>query len=236
MAIFIECSRADDLDLATGKRRLQNICRVHRALGIARADKVVHFVDEKDDIPLALHLVDQPFNAAFELPAELRARNKRGEIEQVNFFIGKLCGDLPRRDLLRKALGDGGLTDAGLADQARVVFCAAAQDLHCAVDLAVAANDTIQLPASCTLGQIGAIQRQVFALFILLLVFLRIAAFFGFLHHADLGRVDHIAVVVILHGFIHPREQPLHKGKRQRTAGLEALLAVGVFHHLLHLL
>ena len=53
LAVFVERRRADDLDLAAGERGLEDVCGVHAALGVARADEIVHLVDDEDDVALA---------------------------------------------------------------------------------------------------------------------------------------------------------------------------------------
>jgi hypothetical protein len=50
-----------------------------------------------------------------------------------------------RRRCAGEALDDGGLADAGLADQDGVVLRAAREDLHHAADLLVAADDGVEL-------------------------------------------------------------------------------------------
>ena len=50
LPVFVECRRADDLDLAPGEGGLEDIGRVHRALGVPRADEVVHLVDDENDV------------------------------------------------------------------------------------------------------------------------------------------------------------------------------------------
>ena len=58
-------------------------------------------------------------------------------------------GTSPRDDLARQALGDGGLADAGIADQQRVVLLAAAQDLDRALHLGLAADQRIDACRRC---------------------------------------------------------------------------------------
>ena len=58
-------------------------------------------------------------------------------------------------DLLRQALDDGRLAHAGLADQDRVVLRAAGKDLHDALDLALAADNRIQLSLASELSQVA---------------------------------------------------------------------------------
>ena len=57
-------------------------------------------------------------------------------------------------------LRDGGLPDAGLADEHGVVLCAARQDLDGAPDLVVAPNDWVQLPVARGRRQVARVLGQ----------------------------------------------------------------------------
>ena len=67
-----------------------------------------------------------------------------------------VSGTSPLHDALRQPLGDGGLADAGLADQGRVVLRPAAQDLDDPLDLLLAADDRVELAGPRQLGQVDA--------------------------------------------------------------------------------
>ena len=56
----------------------------------------------------------------------------------------------------REALDDGGLADAGLADQHRVVLRPARQDLHDPLDLLLATDDRVELGLARELGEVAA--------------------------------------------------------------------------------
>ena len=49
LAVLLKRRRADDLQLAAPERGLEDVRRVDRALGRARADDRVQLVDEEDD-------------------------------------------------------------------------------------------------------------------------------------------------------------------------------------------
>ena len=49
LAVFVERGRADAMQFAARQRRLQQVRRIHRAVGLAGADQRVHLVDEQDD-------------------------------------------------------------------------------------------------------------------------------------------------------------------------------------------
>ncbi len=63
-------------------------------------------------------------------------------------------------DAQRQALDDGGLADAGLADQHGVVLGAARQDLDGAADLLVAADHGVELAVPRRLGQVAGVALQ----------------------------------------------------------------------------
>ena len=64
-------------------------------------------------------------------------------------------GDVVGDDLLGQALDDGGLADAGLADEHRVVLGAAAEDLHDPLELAGPADDRVELLLAGELGEVA---------------------------------------------------------------------------------
>ncbi len=52
LAIFVERGGADAMQLAAGEGRLEQVRRIHGAVGLAGADQSVHLVDEQDDLAL----------------------------------------------------------------------------------------------------------------------------------------------------------------------------------------
>ena len=156
LAVLVERRRADRLQLAAGQRRLEDRGRVDRALGRARADEVVQLVDEEDDVAPLHDLLHDLLQALLELAAVLGAGDERGQVERVDLLVLQQLGHLVRGDAGGEALDDGGLADARLADQHRVVLLAAREDLHDALDLGLAADDGIELPLGRGLRQVAA--------------------------------------------------------------------------------
>src|SRR5207248_1091866 len=113
------------LKLSARQRRLEDRGGVDRALGGARTDEVVELVDEQGDVAALGDLLHHLLQALLELAAVLRARDQRREIERVDLLALEQLGNLAGGDALRQALDDGGLADAGLPDQDRVVLRAA---------------------------------------------------------------------------------------------------------------
>ena len=156
LAVLVERRRADRLELAARQRRLEDRGGVDRALGGARADEVVELVDEQDDVAALGDLLHHLLQALLELAAVLRARDQRGQVERVDLLALQELGDVPARDPRGQALDDGGLADAGLADQHGVVLLPAREDLHDALDLGLAADDGVELALRRLLGQVAA--------------------------------------------------------------------------------
>ena len=73
-----------------------------------------------------------------------------------NPLVGKEAGHLAIGDALGEAFDNGRLAHAGLADQHRIVFGAAAEDLDDALQLAITAYERVQLPVHRGLRQITA--------------------------------------------------------------------------------
>ena len=145
LAVFIKGGGADDLDLAPGKSGLQDVGSVHAALGISRTHDVVDLVDHQDDVTQLFDLVDKALHPLLKLAPELSPGHQRRQVEEVDLFISQLEGHIPRHDPLGKALRDGGLAHAGLADETGVVLLAAVQDLDDPLDLLRPADDRVQL-------------------------------------------------------------------------------------------
>ena len=75
LAVLVERRRADRVQLAAREHRLEQVRRVHRALGRPGADDGVQLVDEQDDLPVAvLDLLEDGLEALLELAAELGRR------------------------------------------------------------------------------------------------------------------------------------------------------------------
>ena len=211
LAIFGERRRADDLNFASGERRLQDVGGVHAALGVARANDVVHFVDDKDDVAHLADLLDEALHAALKLAAELRARDERGQVKKIDLLASQLERHVARDDALGEALGNGRLADARLTDQAGVVLLAAVQNLDDAFDLLLAADDRVELAVACALGEIDAVGVEEFVL----------APLFDLLVAARALRLLSVAIRRVVRGRI-----PAEKAAQERERGGLAVLVL----------
>src|SRR4051812_6904038 len=121
LAVLVESGGANRLQLAAGERRLEDACRVDRALGGTGAYEVVKLVDEENDVAALGDLLHHLLQALLELSAVLRTGDQRRQVERVDLLVLEQLGHLAARDPLGEALDDGGLADARLADQHGVV-------------------------------------------------------------------------------------------------------------------
>src|SRR5262245_874004 len=129
LAIFIERSGADRLQLSARKRRLQNIGGIDRAFGRARADEGMKLVD-KEDARGFLDLSHDFLQPLFEFAAVLRSGDQSADIERNEPLVLKLLRNIAGDYALGKTFDDRGLANARLADQRRIVLRSPGQDLH----------------------------------------------------------------------------------------------------------
>ena len=161
LAILVERGRADGVQLAAGQHRLQHLRGVHRAFAGAGADDRVQLVDEQDDRALGFgDLLEHGLEPLLELAAVLGAGHQRAHVEREDLLVLQPLGHVAADDALRQPFDDGGLADAGLADEHRVVLGAARQHLDDAAHFLVAADDRIELALLGELGEVAAVAGE----------------------------------------------------------------------------
>ena len=151
LAVLVERGGADGLQLTAGEHRLEDRRRVDRAFGRTGTHERVQLVDEQDDVAAGADLLQHLLQALLEVTAVAGTGDQRAEVERVELLGVQRLGHVAVDDVLREALDDRGLADAGLTDQHRVVLGAAAEHLHHALDLARAPDHRVELllAASC---------------------------------------------------------------------------------------
>ena len=145
LAVFLHGRRADHLQFSPAKGGLEQIGRVDCALGAARADDGVHLVNKQNDVSAAADLDQDIAHALFELAAVFRAREQVRHVEAVELFPAQRLRYVAAGEPLGQRLDDGGLADAGLADERGIIFAAAAEHLHELGKLRLAADDGVHL-------------------------------------------------------------------------------------------
>ena len=149
-------------------------------------DDRVQLVDEGDDLALGVgDLLEHGLEPLLELAAVLGAGHHRAEVERDDPLVLQRLGHVALDDAAGEALDDGGLADAGLADEHRVVLGAAGQHLDDPADLLVAADDRVELALAGHLGEVAAVALE------------RLELVLGVL------RGDAVAAAHVLHGGEH---------------------------------
>ena len=121
----------------------------------------MHLVDEQDDRALGGgDLVQHRLQPLLELAAVFRAGDQRAHVERHQLLVLQALRHVAVDDAQGQALDDGGLADAGLADQHGVVLGAARQHLDGAADLLVAADHRVELLVAGGLGQVAGVALQ----------------------------------------------------------------------------
>ena len=95
------------------------------------------------------------FNRSSNWPRYLVPATIKRKIESQDALVGQERWNLAVGDALRQAFDDGGFSDAGLADQHRIIFGAAAKNLDHAIEFAVTADQRIKLAVHRGLSQIA---------------------------------------------------------------------------------
>jgi hypothetical protein len=161
LPILVERRRTDEMQFATREHGLEKVTRVHRAFGFSRTDDVVQFVDEEQHGTLGRENVfEHGLEALFEFAAKLRARDERAHVERDDALVFERLRNVAAHDALREPLDDRRLTDAGFADEHRVVFRAAREYLNHATDLVVAADHRVEFALLRSLREVLAVALE----------------------------------------------------------------------------
>ena len=108
----------------------------------------------------ALDLVEDGLQPLLELTAVLRAGDHGAEVEGDEPLAAQRLGDVAGDHPLGEALDDGGLADAGLADEHGVVLRTPRQHLDDAADLGVPPDDRVDLAVAGARGEVDAVLLQ----------------------------------------------------------------------------
>ncbi len=121
----------------------------------------MQLVDEQDDLAVGFSdFLDDGLKPILEFAPILRPGDERAHVQGDDLLVLEHGRHIAVDDADGQALDDGGLADAGFADQYRIVLGAPAQDLHGAADFLIAADHRIQLALAGEFDQIAAISLQ----------------------------------------------------------------------------
>ena len=149
-------SCADDLDFSTRQRRLKDGRSVNGALCGAGANDGVNLVNEEDVILGFLQLSNNLLHAVLKLTAILGTSYQTCQVKRPNLLSAQDVRDVAGCNELSQALNNGGLTNAGIAQDKWVVLLAAGKNLHDTLNLAVTTDDRVKLFICGKLSKVAA--------------------------------------------------------------------------------
>ena len=118
-------------------------------------------IDEGDDLAVRiLDFVQDALQALLELATVLRTGHHGAQVKGDELLALQGGRNVARHDTLGQAFHDGGLADAGLADQHRVVLGTTGEDLNHAADFLVTSDDRVQLAFLGGGRQVGGVLLQ----------------------------------------------------------------------------
>ena len=161
LAVFVQRGRADAVQLAAGQHGFQQIAGVHCAVGLAGTHDGVQLINEEDDLALALlDLIQDALQALLKLTAVFCTGHQRTHVQAEHDAVLQVLGHIAAHDPLGQALGDGGLANTWLTDQAGVVLGLTGQDTDDVADLLITADHGVQLLLPGQIDQILAVLLQ----------------------------------------------------------------------------
>jgi hypothetical protein len=116
----------------------------------------VHFVDEQYDVTFGLlDLIQHTLQPLFKLTAIFRAGNQGAHVERQEFAAFQAVWHVTIGNAQRQSFGNGRFTNAGFADEDRVVLRAPRKNLDGAADFFITADDRIKLARAGDLSQVA---------------------------------------------------------------------------------
>jgi hypothetical protein len=198
-------------------------------------DQRMDLVDEQHGLGIGLELLEHRLEALLEIATVLGTGQQSAHVQRIDVGLFQDLRDLVLDDAPGQALGDGGLADAGLADQQRVVLAPTAQHLDHAFDLEFAPDQRIDLALARQGVEILRVLLQRRGLLarvgrFLLGVALRAGLLVGRRRLGDAVRdeIDHVqARRTLLMQVVHGVRVLLAEDRHQHVGAGDFLLAVG---------
>ena len=153
-SVFFQSGRADALDLASGQSRFEHIGCIHRTFGGSRSHQSMQLVNEQNDAVILNDFLHDAFETSLKLTAILGARNQGTQIKRNHTFLKKRIRHFPFYNKLGQTFNDRGLTDTGFANQYRIIFRTATENLDHPLDFLGPTNDRVQLSVQGHFGQV----------------------------------------------------------------------------------
>ena len=123
LAILVERGRANGVQFAPRKLRLEQIRRIHRALTRTGSDDRVQLVDKQNDSPFGLgHFLEEGLQAILKLTAVLRPRKHATKVHRNDALVFHRVRHIAGNNPPRETLNNRRLAYARLTNQHRIVL------------------------------------------------------------------------------------------------------------------
>ncbi|CDE06267.1 putative uncharacterized protein [Anaerotruncus sp. CAG:390] len=172
-AVFVKRRGADAVDLTARQHGLEDVARVHRAVGLAGADDGVDLIYEQDYPALArLDLAEHRLESFLKLAAEFCAGDKGAHVEREHRSAAQVFGHVAAHDTLCQSLGYRSFADAGFTDKTRVVLRLTRKDAYDVSYFVVTPDNGVKLLRArqlykiltvlfqCVVGRFGVVARH----------------------------------------------------------------------------
>src|SRR5690554_6707100 len=158
LSVLVKCSGTNALNFSTCQCRLQHIGGIQGAGGSACSNNGMNLVNKQDNSRILSQFVEDGFDPFLKLAPVFGARYNGGQIQGNYPLIEQYTRDLPLYDSQGQAFCNGRFTYPGFANQNRIVFFAATQDLCQAFNLFFTAYNGVQ---SSFFGRFGNVDAKV---------------------------------------------------------------------------
>ena len=148
LAVFVQCSRTDTLDIPTRQFRFQNIGRIQRAFCRASANQRVHFIDKEDYILVSLHFIHNFFQPFLKIASVFGTCHQGTHIQRDDFFILQQLWYFSCYNPLCQTFSNSSFPYAGIPQQCRIVLGTTAQNLNHSFNFRFTANHGINFTLS----------------------------------------------------------------------------------------
>ena len=154
-ADIAEAKLKQQTDVIYAQTEAQKTVIESQALAQKRATEGYTYQQER-----GFDVAEHGLKALLEFAAELRAGNQRAHIQREDGLVFQPLRHIAPDNALGKALGDGGLANARLANKDGVILGLSRENADHIADFAVPADNGVQLLLPGTLHQVGAVLFQ----------------------------------------------------------------------------
>ena len=123
LAVFVQGGGADAVQFTTGQGRFEHVGGVHGTFGGTGTHQGVNLVDKQDDLPGPFfHFLEDGLEPVFKFAPILGTSDQGAQVQGHDLSVGQGGRDVTVHDPDGQPLGNGGLADAGFADQDRIIL------------------------------------------------------------------------------------------------------------------